>query len=140
MRRRLISFLGLGLGLSDGARGERQAARFLRHLGYRIIKANLTTRIGEVDILAEAPDHKTIVIVEVKTRVIREGDDGVGNPLPEVRVNAAKQRKLTNLASYLVRRFDLRDRPIRFDVIGVDLKRKDKPVIRHHIGAFESHI
>ena len=131
---------------SVGQRGERAAARHLKKTGYRILARNLRNRFGEVDLLAQAPDGRTIVIVEVKAAVIaleeRNGSNR-RNPLPEEHVNAAKQRKLTALASQLARQHKLQDRPIRFDVVGVDLPPADapgnpKPTIRHHEAAFEA--
>ena len=124
------------LGFSTGARGERAAAKYLKQHGYRIIARNLRSRMGEIDIVAQASDRRTIVIVEVKTRAIE--DAGVAGILPEEHVNRQKQRKLAALASQLVNRYRLEDRPIRFDVIGVDLVARGTPVIRHYEGAFES--
>lgn len=121
--------------LSDGARGERVAAHWLRQQGYRILRANLASRVGEVDLLAQAPDQRTIVFVEVKTSRRQLG------PLrPEVRVGRAKQQRLARLASHWTRRLRLGDRPVRFDVVGVTLGQSDKPEVRHIPGAFESHL
>jgi Holliday junction resolvase-like predicted endonuclease len=79
-----------------------------------------------------------VVIVEVKARV------GFGDtPLPEQHVNRAKQRKLAQLAAQLVKRYRLEDRPVRFDVIGVDLPDagdRREPIIRHYEAAFESYL
>ncbi len=118
-----------------GAKAERVAAGHLRKEGYRILARNLSNAQGEIDLVAQAPDGRTIVIVEVKSRLPGTKESG---PLPEVRVNVHKQRQLAALAMQMVRRYRLQDRPIRFDVIGVDLKEKGKPVVRHHVGAFES--
>jgi putative endonuclease len=121
-----------------GTRGERIAATFLRWHCYRILARNLRTKLGEIDLVAVAPDRRTVVIVEVKARVGFGGD-----PLPEQHVNRAKQRKLAQLAAQLVKRYRLADRPVRFDVIGVDLPAKGEkrdPVIRHHEAAFESYL
>ena len=116
-----------------GARGETVAAHHLRAAGYRVLKRNARTRIGEVDIVAQAPDGRTIVIVEVKT--------GTAHDIPaEVHVNRAKQRKLASLAQVLVRRHRWQDRPIRFDVIGIELRDDEQPIVRHHVAAFESHV
>ena len=120
-----------------GPAGEHAAARFLRRQGYRILARNCRNRFGEVDLLALAPDRRTLVLVEVKTRV---GDQG---PPPEWRVGRDKQRKLTALAAQLARRHRLTDRPWRFDVIGVDLHprhTKQPPTIRHHPAAFEARL
>ncbi len=113
-----------------GARGEAVAAKHLRGRGYRLLARNLRSRAGELDLVAEAPDGRTVVIVEVKA-------GRVGNPMPEVHVNAAKRKKLVALAHALVRRMELRDRPIRFDVIAVEFGEEGaEPIVRHHAGAF----
>jgi putative endonuclease len=116
-----------------GPRGETVAAIHLRRAGYRLIRRNLGRRFGEVDLLAEAPDRRTIVIVEVKATVSE-------HPPPEVHVNPTKQRKLAALAPMVVRSLGLADRPVRFDVVGVvwpdDQARPSR--LTHHIGAFEA--
>ena len=50
-----------------GKRGEAFAARYLRERGAEIIAANVTYRVGEIDLIARESDG-TIVFVEVKTR------------------------------------------------------------------------
>lgn len=119
--------------------GEHLAAQHLKRGGYRVLSRNLRNRFGEIDILAEAPDQRTLLIVEVKTSASRDSPrDAVP---PEVHVNHRKQRKLVALACQVARRYELTDRPIRFDVIGVDLTPDGRDaVIRHHPGAFESHV
>jgi len=117
--------------LERGRRGEKLAVGHLKKQGYKILDTNLRTRMGEVDVLAQAPDGRTIVMVEVKT--------GSGGPIsPETRVGKDKQRKLAALAGLIARKRNLTGRPIRFDIIGVDLPTKGKPTIRHHRCAFES--
>lgn len=118
---------------SIGEQGERIAADYLKQLGYRIRGRNLRCRLGEVDILAQTPDGRTLVIVEVKSA------HAVNTNLPpEVHVNHAKQRKLTALAAHFARRYALTDQPIRFDVIAVEAPASPKPVVRHHPGAFNA--
>lgn len=118
-----------------GSRGEKAAARFLKKQGYKILARNLKNAQGEIDLIAQGPDQRTIIIVEVKSRL--PGSNAQG-PRPEVRVNEHKQRQLNILAMQFIRRYRLHDRPVRFDVIGVDLSDDGEPVIRHHPGAFES--
>ena len=121
---------------STGPVGERLAVRHLRRQRYRILARNLRSRLGEIDIVAQAPDRLTLVVVEVKAT-----KSGSSDSPPEVHVNEQKQRKLTALACQFARRCGMTDRPIRFDVVGVDLAGPDGgPVIRHHVGAFESTI
>lgn len=118
--------------LTLGQRGERAAARFLKARGYRILARNVRNRFGEVDLLAEADDGKTIVVVEVKA------GQKQARHRPEVHVNADKQRRLTALAAQLARRYKLTRRPWRFDIVAVEFAPKTKPVIRHHLAAFQS--
>jgi len=54
--------------LRTGSGGERAAGRYLRANGYRILKRNLRTPVGEVDLLCLAPDRRTIVLVEAPVR------------------------------------------------------------------------
>jgi len=130
----------LGFDRSTGAVCERIARRHLKQHGYRILAANLRNRVGEIDILAEAPQQRAIVIIEVKGRAV--DDPATADPArrPEVHVNAAKQRKLVSLAAQITRRFKLGDRPLRFDIVGVDLPRTGNPVIRHHVNAFSAFV
>lgn len=133
MLRRLIVGWRRGGRQALGARGERLAAKHLKRAGYRILDRNLRSRIGEIDLLAEAPDRRTLVIVEVKSAT------GDAVP-PEHHVTPAKQRKLVSLAASLVRRRGLSGRPVRFDVVAVTFPPRGKPALRHHRGAFESHV
>lgn len=105
----------------------------LKRKHYRVMARNLRNRFGEIDIVALAPDKRTVVIVEVKSAK----DPG---SMPELRVDHHKQRRLIALAAQIVRRYHLQDRPIRFDVIGVNLPDGSKPQIRHYEAAFPSHV
>ena len=118
-----------------GARGEKAAAQYLRRHGYRILAKNLRTPSGEIDILAEAPDHRTVVIVEVKAA----SRPSQAFP-PELHVTDAKKRKLVTLAAQIARQRRLTDRPLRFDVIAIDFNPDAPPDLRHHVGAFTSHV
>lgn len=117
---------------SLGARGEREAARFLKKLGYRILERNLQVGDDEADLVALDPDGRTIVIVEVKTR----GSDAFGGP--EGSVNSTKQHRLTRLAMRLQQQPRFRDSPFRFDAIAINWADGRAPEIRHIPGAFES--
>lgn len=107
-----------------------------------MLARNVHLKGGEIDLIVEAPDGRTIVIVEVKAaQVSGDGESAEGSRIyPEAHVNAAKRRKLVHLASQAVKRYGWRDRPVRFDVVGVDLPARGKPVVRHHVGAFKSHV
>jgi len=105
----------------------------LKAKGYMVLKRNLRNRFGEIDLVALTPDKRTVVVVEVKSA-------GDTHALPELRVDQRKQHRLTALAAQLVRRYKLHDRPIRFDVVAVNLPPEQEPVIRHYKAAFQSHV
>ncbi len=116
-----------------GARGERQAQRYLRQHGYRLLARNLRTPLGEIDLLAEDPALGHLVIVEVKAAT----SDAIP---PERHVDHRKQAKLTTLGKQLLKRYRLQNRLIRFDVIGIVWPDGSPQPTRltHHINAFES--
>ena len=119
-----------------GRRGEQAAASFLRREGYRILGRNVRVKIGEADIVCEAPDRRTIVIVEVKTRLRGAGKSAKSESMsPEFSVHHRKRKKLAAIARVLIRANGWADRPVRIDVIAVDWPASgEKPTLRHHIG------
>lgn len=130
--RRLLTRLFRPASLPDsalrGIRGERLARRHLRRKRYRILARNLHTPAGEADIVALAPDRKTIVVVEVKTRAV---SDGLSSP-GERAITRDKKRRLLRVTSMIARRKNWLDRPLRIDVIAIDERPGARPVIRHH--------
>jgi putative endonuclease len=121
-----------------GRMGERAAARMLRSLGYSILGRNVQVPMGEADIVCRDCDRKTVVIVEVKTRLRRDGAPDKSNTiLPEASVTAHKRRKLLTIARHLTRANGWHDCPVRIDVVAVeyDARTRAKPTIRHHVGA-----
>src|SRR5271168_5306249 len=86
-----------------GDRGEREAARFLRRKGLRILTRGYRTNQGEVDLIAR--DGNVVVFVEVKSR--REG-------VPAEAVTLEKQRRLTLAALHFLRRNNLLEHSCRF--------------------------
>lgn len=119
---------------SPGEQGERLAEKHLKKQGYKTIARNLRNRLGEIDLLMLGPDRRTIVFVEVKTARA----DRQSTIPPEHRVGQKKQRKIAMLAASLIARHKLTGRPVRFDIIGVDLHRDRDADLRHYVGAFES--
>lgn len=113
-----------------GARGEKAAAQFLRKQGYIIVAHSDRSSLGEIDLVA-VDRAKTLVFIEVKTRVSAEQGDAWEA------VDAEKQRRLTRLALGYMKRHDLLDHPARFDVIGVTWPEGAKrPQIEHFADAF----
>lgn len=119
---------------SPGAQGERLAERHLKQQGYETLARNLRSRAGEIDLLMLGPDGKSVIFVEVKTAKPNRSS----SIPPEHRVGKQKQRKIATLAARLIAKHKLTGRPIRFDVVGVDLHDDRDAEIRHYPGAFES--
>ncbi len=106
-----------------GRIGEKKAETYLKEQGYKILKLNFKTHIGEIDIIAK--DKQTIVFVEVKTRK----NDAFG--APSEAVNAKKQQKYFKVSTEYLIKNKLTDSECRFDVIEIE---EDK--INHIINAF----
>lgn len=114
-----------------GTRSERAAARFLRRQGYRIVTRNYTCPLGEIDLIAL--DDRTIVFVEVRSTASADVHR------PAASVDAAKQRRLTDLALYYLKQHRLLNQSARFDVLAMSwpVDRRE-PAITHHRNAFEA--
>jgi putative endonuclease len=111
-----------------GRDGEARAAAYLAAQGFTILAQNVRGPAGEIDIVAE--DGETLVFCEIRTRRSR----GQGGALESV--TPAKQRQVVRVAEwFLAVRPALRSRPIRFDVVAIDL-RGDAIAIEHVRDAF----
>lgn len=94
-----------------GIIGEKIAQDYLRSKGYKILKSNFYTKMGEIDIIAQKENW--IVFVEVKTRTsLKFGT-------PAMAVNFNKRQHIKNSAKVFLHINKLEDRNIRFDVIEV---------------------
>jgi len=114
-----------------GAWGEKQAEKFLRRAGYRILDRNFSCRGGELDIIAEKGSF--VVFVEVKLRK--------NAFFAEARefVTAAKQRRIITAAMLWLGMKDCQLQP-RFDVVEIyapDGEKSRKLDIRHIEDAFQ---
>ena len=96
--------------------GENEAEKFLRKNGYKILERNYTTKLGEIDIIAQKDNY--ICFVEVKTR----SNENYGTPRDAV--NYHKQKKIISVAKYYMLTKN-KDMFLRFDVIEVVVN-KDK--------------
>ena len=116
---------------SLGRRGEFVAVKFLKRLRYTILHRSYRILGGELDIVAV--DGRTVVFVEVKTRVSLDA----GHPAEAV--DDRKQKQLAQLALAYLRRYQLLEFSARFDVIAVTWPAgQKKPTIEHIKNAFES--
>ncbi len=94
-----------------GLQGERQAARFLKKQGYKILVERYRCHYGEIDLVARHKD--TLVFIEVKTRESEEFGD------PSLAVTDEKQTHISRVALDYLRRLKNPEIPVRFDVVEV---------------------
>ena len=122
---------------SLGARGEAAAVEFLKKAKFRIIARNVRLPIGEIDVLAESPDRRTVVVIEVKARVVMSGQ---AQRLPERAITTAKGRKLASLAKAVSRKKSIAGRPVRIDVVAVEFAGDASgPIaVRHYPNAIDA--
>jgi putative endonuclease len=111
-----------------GARGEAAVAQFLANLGLVIEARNWRCRVGELDLVAH--DGGLVVFIEVRTVTT----DWLGSPIETI--SSAKQARVARAAdAYLQQRAADYD-TIRFDVVGVHMRRLRPPRIEHVPNAF----
>jgi putative endonuclease len=97
--------------LNFGKKGEKAAESYLKKQGYRILKKNYRTKVGEIDLIAE---HKNVLVfIEVKSRTSTAFEH------PFMAVTPRKQKKIAQTASYFLVENKVGDREIRFDVVSV---------------------
>ncbi len=110
-----------------GEKGEELAVKFLKKQGYKIIRQNYRTPIGEIDIIAK--DGETLVFIEVKTR------ESIEYGMPFEAINRLKKRKIANVALLYLKKFKEMP-PCRFDVVSIYYE-KGKPEFELIKDAFE---
>ena len=109
-------------------RAERDAVRFLKKQGYRILARNFSCPVGELDVVALRDE--VVSFVEVKAK------SGMSNH-PEDTVDSRKRRQLARVADYFVHAKHLEDLPCQFDVVAINYDLQDQPHISHFPDAFE---
>ncbi len=110
-----------------GDKGEVLAVKLLKKKGYKIIKRNYKTSIGEIDIIAK--DGETLVFIEVKTR------ESIEYGFPFEAVNTAKKRKIAGVAMLYLKKLK-QIPPCRFDIVSIYYK-NGKPECELIKDAFE---
>lgn len=96
-----------------GLDAEEAALRYLTSHGLRLILRNYRCRCGEIDLVML--DGKTVVIVEVRLRSSRRYGGAAAS------ITYRKQKRIINAARFLwATRSDVRQFPLRFDVIAMD--------------------
>lgn len=95
-----------------GIWGEEVACEYLKAQGYQVLKRNVRTAEGELDIVAKQGD--CFVFVEVKAR----GSQTFGSP--EEAITHSKQRRLRRAAWAYLQEQELMDVTWRIDVVAID--------------------
>jgi putative endonuclease len=129
-----------------GIRGEPYAYWYLRRHGYVLVARNFTSPgiKGEIDMVGY--DGQTLAFVEVKTRTVveparpsRSSEFTRPAPLtPEEAVNWEKRRNLSRMARQFLRARHIETAPCRFDVLAIETRTGQKPVVRLNKGAFNA--
>lgn len=92
---------------------EKFAADYLEKQGFRLLERNFSCRQGEIDLIAESPEH-ILVFFEVKYRKNEK------NGLPEEAVNFPKQCRIQKAAQvYLYYHPEKEGKECRFDVVSI---------------------
>lgn len=94
-----------------GACYEQIAGEFLKKLGYEILEYNFHSLVGEIDIVALYEEY--LVFIEVKYRK----DAKKGNPFEAISMQ--KQKRISKCALYYIKKHELQNMPVRFDVVGI---------------------
>lgn len=115
-----------------GRWGERRCEKFLKNQGCTFVARNYTCKYGEIDLIFINPavSPPEIVFVEVKTRRREKrykAQDAVGYK---------KRRRIGYTAKDFIRKYQIKDKQPRFDIIAVILGDKSAPIIRHYKNAF----
>jgi putative endonuclease len=118
---------------SVGQKGEKEAVKFLKKQGYKILDRNWCNekgkRIGEIDVVVQNKKTGQIIFVEVKTRFLDKYDKSV---LPQEQITHLKLIKLNKIAEVYIKEKFLLDIIWRIDAVGVIFtKENKKPIIKH---------
>ena len=94
-----------------GVKGEALAKQYLLDKKYKILEQNFTTKIGEIDIIAQ--DNDIIVFVEVKDRQTKRFG------MPREAITPYKQNKIRTVATQYLVKNRLINYKVRFDCVEI---------------------
>jgi putative endonuclease len=106
--------------LSLGILSEDKAEGFLKASGYRILRRNYRTKLGEVDIIAK--DKDVFCFVEVKSR----SNDKYGRGFEAISLK--KQAQISKAALNFLKENKLLDKSARFDVVSFDCSSSEQKI------------
>ncbi len=111
-----------------GQIGEDLASQYLVRKGYNIIEQNFKVPFGEIDIIAEIKN--CICFVEVKCRKSKKYG------LPEEAITSNKKKKIIRVAQFYIKKKQIKNRILRFDVISIQFDQDLLEEIKHFTAAF----
>ena len=114
-----------------GDKGEELAVELLESKNYTIVKRNYRYGKGEIDIIAKDPNEEGLVFIEVKSRKNLE----YGSPEEAITKNKIKQLK--RIAELYLYENEIKEILCRFDVVAILMLPGQKPLIEHHVNAFD---
>lgn len=97
-----------------GKRGEAQAVKHLKAMGYKVLQTNYRGRRGEIDVVAEK--GKTLVFIEVRTKA----STAFGRP--EESISSAKRAHLVATAHQYLQEHNAAERDWRIDLVAVEYR------------------
>ena len=110
--------------------GETLALDYLLKNNYHLLVKNYQySKFGEIDIIMETPDRKTIVFIEVKA-----GSSVPYGPL-EYWITPRKQKTIYKIAEAYIQNFQPEDKDFRFDAVIVQGS-KNNYQIKHYKNGF----
>lgn len=96
-----------------GALGEGFAEKLLRKRGYKILRRNFRSKVGEIDIVAKDKDE--LVFVEVKTRWSRKYGK------PEEAVTPYKIARIKRAGEYFLQQNKIDSKKLRIEVVALEI-------------------
>lgn len=113
-----------------GIHGETYAYWYLRRKGYVLIARNYTVPglKGEIDLIGY--DGLTLAFVEVRTRTAGCGQTAEESVTPE------KRRLVVRMARHFLAERRMTESAYRFDLLAIENRPGQRPVLRLHQGAF----
>jgi putative endonuclease len=123
-----------------GIRGETYAYWYLRRHGYTLVARKFTSPGIKGEMESVGYDGQTLAFVEVKTRTVTDPATSLqsSRPVPlrwQEAVNWEKRRNLTRMAGQFLRARNIEKAACRFDVLAIETRPRQKPVVRLHKGA-----
>ncbi|MFT5728648.1 MAG: putative endonuclease [Desulforhopalus sp.] len=112
-----------------GQKGEKQAAKYLKKKGYKLVTANYRCQYGEIDLIAR--DADILIFIEVKTRTSTDFGD------PAAAVDYRKQQQISKVAHHYLVTHHNDDVDARFDVISILSPNGKMTEIEHITNAFD---